>query len=735
EVGFTPPYDTWPVRPSAFESASARTFTPRRLLQRVDAHIRKCLDSGELSELDDLADEQAPAGPPPPPDPRELQAMDAWFSRLRDEADVGTPLRQDSEDDWMPPLLTAGLSAYIAELGEAGQHLTVDQVRGRKPALHARLRRTLDERTEDEVHVAFRGIAHTHARAVQSRISSAGTEAGLRAGGDKRTLVLIRNSAWPSGPVTARVVAELEEQGGIVVPISEADLRTFAALEVMQRPQKPGFLEWLAARRPAGSTELFRRTLADVAPPEIPASPSPSEVADAAAVADPALSPPADDPSPGWVAENLGPAERTEPPARWRPSPVPRPRVPTVPVGRSDTDQRDVLVPLESLRKHTVVFAGSGSGKTVLLRRLVEECALHGVSAIVLDPNNDLARLGDAWPEPPENWHDGDGEKAASYLEKTEVVVWTPGRSKGRPLAFQPLPDFGAVLGDDDEFAIAVGAAVASLAPRAQLTGRKVESGRAVLREVLTYYAGHGASSLDGFIDLLGDLPEGISGLRNGQKLAAEMAEALTAAMINDPLFGGSGETADPSVLLTPREGRTARISVISFIGLPADEQRQSFVNQLQMALFSWVKANPAGDRPLGGLFVMDEAQTFAPSGAMTACTESTISLASQARKYGLGLVFATQAPKGLHNRIPGNAATQFFGYLNSGAQINAATELARAKGGQVSDISRLSSGQFYVASEGLAFERVQEPMCLSHHPPSPLTAEEVIRRAAEGRE
>ena len=59
-----------------------------------------------------------------------------------------------------------------------------------------------------------------------------------------------------------------------------------------------------------------------------------------------------------------------------------------------------VRAPLESLRKHAVIFAGSGSGKTVLIRRLIEECALNGVSAIVLDPNNDLARLGDTWPEP-----------------------------------------------------------------------------------------------------------------------------------------------------------------------------------------------------------------------------------------------------------------------------------------------------------------------------------------------
>jgi hypothetical protein len=45
--------------------------------------------------------------------------------------------------------------------------------------------------------------------------------------------------------------------------------------------------------------------------------------------------------------------------------------------------------------------AGAGSGKTVLLRRIVEEAALAGIPAIVIDPNNDLSRLGDAWPERP----------------------------------------------------------------------------------------------------------------------------------------------------------------------------------------------------------------------------------------------------------------------------------------------------------------------------------------------
>lgn len=200
--------------------------------------------------------------------------------------------------------------------------------------------------------------------------------------------------------------------------------------------------------------------------------------------------------------------------------------------------------------------------------------------------------------------------------------------------------------------------------------------------------------------------------------------------MVNDPMFGGAGETLDPADLLTPTPGKRARISVISLIGLPGDEHRQSFVNQLQMALFAWVKRHPAGNRPLGGLFVMDEAQTFVPSGPVTACTESTLALASQARKYGLGLIFATQAPKGIHNRISGNAATQFYGFLNSPTQIAAAREVASAKGSAVLDISRLEAGQFYAVTEGMPFRKVSVPMCLSHHPKSALTAEEVLERA-----
>ncbi len=390
-------------------------------------------------------------------------------------------------------------------------------------------------------------------------------------------------------------------------------------------------------------------------------------------------------------------------------------------------------MPIDLLRRHTVIFAGSGSGKTVLIRRLVEECAVLGVSSIVLDPNNDLACLGTPWPQAPRGWRENDEALAKRYFETTEVVIWTPRRETGRPLAFRPLAGLLAMKDDAEEFVIALDNAVESLLPRAGLpsSGGKAEQGRAVLKQALQAFAKAGGGELGEFLAYLSNLPEGVT-LASAPKLSEHMAQTLMAAAMNDPLFGGEGAPADPGMLLTPSKGKKARISVISFIGLTSDDQRQGFVNQLQMALFAWVKKNPAGERPLGGLFVMDEAQNFAPSSGSTPSTASTLSLASQARKYGLGLIFATQAPKGLHNQIPGNATTQFFGLLNSPTQIDAAKEMAAAKGGTVSEIGGLTTGNFYVASEAINLKKINTPSCLSYHPKSPLTEQEVLELARQ---
>jgi hypothetical protein len=99
-------------------------------------------------------------------------------------------------------------------------------------------------------------------------------------------------------------------------------------------------------------------------------------------------------------------------------------------------------------------------------------------------PNNDLARLGDGWPEPPGSWRSGDAVRAAEYLADTEVVVWTPRR----------------------------------------------EAGRAV-----EHYARRGGRDVPGLIHLLADLSDGVSGLDGADRIAAGLAQTLTASMDNDP--------------------------------------------------------------------------------------------------------------------------------------------------------------------------------------------------------
>ncbi|MFI6302263.1 helicase HerA domain-containing protein [Amycolatopsis thailandensis] len=712
--GVKPPHSTWPVATGAF-GESWSSYTPRQLLKRIHAHAEACLH-GEIRELGSFDEKVTePVLVAVPPD-HSLDELDEEFARLRSEVDLSElDISKDNENEVTPPLLLAGLKAWITEIGNDDLKWEAESLSDEK-RLHAGLRRLLNDALDIREQWTFRVISGAHGTTVLHRLRNARDAAGIRAGAKDRHLVLIRwgNRGW-TGPTTRKEFAALERLGVCRLDMSDEDLRTFSALREMLATPTHRLLTWLVARKPASSRTLLRHVL-----------PQPTQTRSGHQETRP---PP--ELAPTRPATSLF----VEPKPTSPKAPIAEPAEP--PAAPADEElvlglDGEIRIELESLRKHVIVFAGSGSGKTVLLRRIVEECALRGVSAIVLDPNNDLARLGDAWPEPPDDWLPGDAVKSAEYLANTEVVVWTPGRAGGRPLSFHPLPDFAEVREDADEFAASVEAAVARLVPHARVANgtKGAVRGRAVLREALTHYARSGKRDLNRFIELLAELPEGVSKLSTGVAMAADLAETLRAAVVNDPLLGGPGEATDPGVLLTPSAGSRARISVISFIGLPSEEQRQGFVSQLQWEVFAWIKRHPAVGRPLGGLFVMDEAQTIAPSTALTASTQSTILLASQARKYGLGLVLATQAPKGVHNQVVGNATTQFFGRLNSPAQVAAATEMAKAKSSSVGNISRLERGQFYATGENFAFRRMRVPLCLSHHPQSPLRLEEVLDRA-----
>lgn len=715
EAGYVPPFPAWPFSERALAAAAAAGMMPRTLLMRCDAFRRRCLAEGAVSVCDSLGT----AGPPP-----EAPSEEAGFDLAAAcrEADIAG-IRSD-EDTWLGQLLRDTFDPYaleddpddtldVASKGEPDQRI---------PPLHGRLIYIHRDENDRERHVCYRALQHQNAIAFQARLRAALTASGISARIPDRELLLIRRGPMPGGAKTKQLVDAFTAAEGMSIDPSDADLRVFVALrDLHARALEAGasdrFERWIRAEQPLVNTAFFRDAgLAHAA--KAASAPGQAQAADeGAAVANAPAAPPA----------AHAPAGRGVRPDRPNPGPsAPGAEADAIPVGhRLTPDAPGVSLPLRLLPRHTAIIAGSGSGKTVLLRRLVEEAALAGLPAIVIDPNNDLSRLGDRWPERPHGFSPDDDRKAALYAERVEVVVWTPGVHAGNPLFLSVLPDFADLGEDRDERQQAIEMAAETLGP---LAGAKTNLQRGVLADSLRRFAERGGGNLAAFMALLADLPDGISQIGNAAKLGLGMADQLHAAVATNPLLKVEGTVLDPRHLFFGRDPARTRISVINLSGLASDAAREDFVNRLQMTLFGWIKKNPS---PRGMLYVVDEAQTFLPAQRASPSLGSGIKLVAQGRKYGLGMIVATQVPRGIHNQVVSNCTTQFFGRQSAPATIAAAQEILAANGGAAADIGKLGAGEFYFATEGSGRPaKLRTPLCLSYHPANPPTPEEVIRQA-----
>lgn len=712
---FEPPFPTWPFVESVFDTAQG--LSPREFLKACDRHQQSCLAAGVVSICSSFNSNQ----PLPGQDEENTAALNKIYQTELEAAKI-FELTDDEGEDRLPDF--DGTLRLLEKHYDvpADIDLEVQQDPDQKrPSLHGRLSFTFLSEGSREQHYCFRLLAHTNARAFQTRLKAAMTASGIDTALKFRHLFILRRAAPPSGPKTAAMVDQFKNAGGKFISPADDDLRAFVALSAMAARRLPHFDVWLRERKPLFETRLFQE--AGLCPPPFLANepPSPRYEKAASPIAEPA---PTQAPSDTQDHESKAPLMR-----KAGPSAPGR----LIPIGRRyERGALGDLVTLATdlLPRHVAVLAGPGSGKTVLMRRIVEEAALLGIPSIVLDPNNDLSRLGCAWPTRPETWTEEDVAKAEQYRASVEVVIWTPGATSGNPISLNLLPDF-AVIDDADEREQAIGMAFSTLVPFVPGGGEKANRKKGVLADAIRRFAVGRGGVLADLIALLAELPEDVSEDSNAQKLASEIADQLRAAVAMNPLLKSTGEPLDPKTLFESPTGKT-RISVINLAGLASDEARDSFVNRLQMSLFSFIKRNP---NPTGCLYVMDEAQNFAPSGTATACKASASSLAAQGRKYGLGMMFATQTPKGIDNKIVSNCTTHIYGRMNAPATIDAIQDLMAAKGGGANDIGKLSTGEFYFSTEGsLRPSKVRTSLCLSWHPANPPTTEEVVQKARASR-
>ncbi|MFO0590332.1 MAG: hypothetical protein U0441_22510 [Polyangiaceae bacterium] len=727
-VSFEPPYPRWPFLPSAFASIAEGGKTPRELLRRCEQHRRKCVDQGRVEELPSFINDEPSRAPVAAPAGRELEAFDAELQRLRTSIALPKPVPEPDNEAAIGKLLLTGCELVIAEHpDEPDVQISIDAESGIQrgyPALHARVRQIFTAQNDRERHLCLRALWKDNPIAFQARLTAALTASGIDRQIEFRKLLLVRNTPVPSGAKTNALMTKARSAGAEMISASEEDLRILAALANMRAAQgekRDTFEQWLRARQPASRLAVMKplmdwlgRKLQPAAPNEAPQATKP--------VPPGATAPPVKSSASGQAGSK---------PSSGAPA---KPARAVLAIGHQLIGEKRVgpqTILAEDLRQHVVVLAGAGSGKTVLLRRLIEESALLGIPSIVVDGANDLARLGEAWPARPEGFTDEDQEKASRYHAQTDVVVWTPGRANGNPLHLSLLPDFSAVAQDHDELEQTISMTASALASIG--VKRPDDKARAILESALRLFAQQGGGDLDAFLDLLSDLPEE-AGLKisTARRISTGLCDSLRAARQTNPLLRQGGEPLDPGILFGVGSG-LPRVSVLSLVGLPGLDASLQFVNQLAMSLFTWVKKNPCpADRPLRGLLIIDEAKDFVPSQTSTPCKESLIRLAAQGRKYGLGVVFASQAPKSIDHNIIANASTQLYGKASSPAAIDAVEGQLRQLGATKVDVARLPRGRFYLASKGMpAPVRIDVPLCLSHHPASPPDEADVLRRAA----
>ncbi|HWP76930.1 MAG TPA: DUF87 domain-containing protein, partial [Methylomirabilota bacterium] len=366
-----------------------------------------------------------------------------------------------------------------------------------------------------------------------------------------------------------------------------------------------------------------------------------------------------------------------------------------------------LLYDSKDLVTHAVCVGMTGSGKTGLCLALIEEAAIDGIPAILIDPKGDLANLLLTFPalrpedfrpwineddarrknlsaddyarQQAEQWQKGlaawgeDGARIQRLRDAADFAIYTPGSNAGIPLSI--LKSFAAppsaIREDEELLRERIGTTATSLLGLLGIDADPIKSREHILIATILDAAWRQGRELDlaGLIQQIQTPPVKRVGVLDLDAFFPSKDRFALAMSLNNllaaPGFGAwmEGEPLDVDALLHTPEGKP-RVSIVSIAHL-SDAERMFFVSLLLNQVVGWMRTQ-SGTTSLRALLYMDEIFGFFPPVANPPSKTPLLTLLKQARAFGVGVVLATQNPVDLDYKGLSNTGTWLIGRLQT---------------------------------------------------------------------
>ena len=395
---------------------------------------------------------------------------------------------------------------------------------------------------------------------------------------------------------------------------------------------------------------------------------------------------------------------------------------------RKEKDKK-IILPLDSLKRHFAALGSSGSGKTVLVKAIMEECVRNNIPLLIIDLQGDLASLALMGDRDFVRSKGVDGDVYDEYKEKAQVAIYTPSSSKGISISMNPLKAPPDNLDHEDliQAIDAVAETVTGILEFDPLKGkgREVKSYLCLMPEAIW-----SDPTLD--VDTFGELANHITHESNilddsamamlDDKTKAGLAKKVKTMTIGaDSLIFNLGIPMDVERMMNWSDKGKVPVNVLYLNTLRKASDKVNFIADVAQQVYNWMLRHPSEQVQL--VFVLDELAGLVPPIRNPPTKKSIQLLLKQARKYGVSLLLATQNISDVDYKSLGQVGTWALGRLMARQDIEKIKDIVESISPLevddiISNISNQKTGQFMLLAPDVydSVQRIQARWLVTHH-------------------